>query len=149
MKKIYDGIITALLVIMIMLIAVMFVPKIFKISPYVVVSESMEPTYSKGDLIYVNNDTIVTHRVTEINVSDHTYTTKGDANQTDDPRPVSMGNVIGRPVFSVPKLGILADALSGRRGKIMYAGIIIILLLLLFLGDMVFQKDKRLDGTEK
>lgn len=33
MKKIYDGIITALLVIMIMLIAVMFVPKIFKISP--------------------------------------------------------------------------------------------------------------------
>ena len=60
-----------------------------------------------------------------------------------------MGNVIGRPVFSVPKLGILADALSGRRGKIMYAGIIIILLLLLFLGDMVFQKDKRLDGTEK
>ena len=26
---------------------------------------------------------------------------------------------------------------------------IIILLLLLFLGDMVFQKDKRLDGTEK
>ena len=36
MKKIYDGIITALLVIMIMLIAVMFVPKIFKISPYVV-----------------------------------------------------------------------------------------------------------------
>ena len=149
MKKIYDGIITALLVIMIMLIAVMFVPKIFKISPYVVVSESMEPTYSKGDLIYVKNDTsdikngdvitfytdkdtIVTHRVTEINVSDHTYTTKGDANQTDDPRPVSMGNVIGRPVFSVPKLGILADALSGRTGKIMYAGIIIILLLLLF-----------------
>ena len=60
-----------------------------------------------------------------------------------------MGNVIGRPVFSVPKLGILADALSGRMGKIMYAGIIIILLLLLFLGDMVFQKDKRLDGTEK
>ena len=166
MKKIYDGIITALLVIMIMLIAVMFVPKIFKISPYVVVSESMEPTYSKGDLIYVKNDTsdikngdvitfytdkdtIVTHRVTEINVSDHTYTTKGDANQTDDPRPVSMGNVIGRPVLSVPKLGILADALSGRMGKIMYAGIIIILLLLLFLGDMVFQKDKRLDGTEK
>ena len=46
-------------------------------------------------------------------------------------------------------LGILADALSGRMGKIMYAGIIIILLLLLFLGDMVFQKDKRLDGTEK
>ena len=86
---------------------VMFVPKIFKISPYVVVSESMEPTYSKGDLIYVKNDTsdikngdvitfytdkntIVTHRVTGINVSDHTYTTKGDANQTDDPRPVSM-----------------------------------------------------------
>ena len=60
-----------------------------------------------------------------------------------------MGNVIGRPVFSVPKLGILADVLSGRREKIMYAGIIIILLLLLFLGDMVFQKDKRLDGTEK
>lgn len=166
MKKIYDGIITALLVIMIILIAVMFVPKIFGVSPYVVVSESMEPTYSKGDLIYVkkdasdiengdvitfytDKDTIVTHRVTGINGSDNTYTTRGDANQTDDPRPVSMNNVIGKPVFSVPKLGILADVLSGRNGKIMYAGIIIILLLLLFLGDAIFHKNKRLDEIEK
>lgn len=91
-------------------------------TPMAVVSESMEPAYSAGDLLlvravdpstvqvgdvvtYSRPDRIpVTHRVT--GVQGDFLTTKGDANETPD-APVAFDRVQSTVVGSVPYAGML------------------------------------------
>lgn len=94
-------------------------PSIFGWSSAVVISGSMEPDISVNDLIIVHkqstyevgdvitfksNNSVVTHRVIEKN--DGYYTTKGDANNTQDD-PVSSEMVIGKVTATIPKLGLV------------------------------------------
>lgn len=109
--------------------------------PYVVLSGSMEPVYPVGALIYVgdiephairtgmaitfrlNDQTIVTHRVTRIEQdpdapSQLLFATKGDANSAEDGAMIRSSQVIGVPIFRLPLLGYLAQFLSSVAGKI-------------------------------
>lgn len=84
----------------------------------------MEPTIMTGDIIVIKsertyniNDTItfkannrtITHRI--IQVQDQTdstlYTTKGDANRTEDEGSISLEQIIGKVIFILPKVGFL------------------------------------------
>ena len=107
MRRLINIISSIILLILALIIAVIFAPKLFSIEPMVVVSGSMEPSYMKGSLLYVKegaggiqtgdaitfyrNGELVTHRVVEINTDEKTYTTKGDANQVNDVQPVAFG----------------------------------------------------------
>lgn len=87
---------------------------------FVVQSGSMEPSIMTGDIIFVSNEIdykvgdvitfidsekrTVTHRITE-NISPKIYSTKGDANRTQDFAQVKHSQVIGKVVFILPKLG--------------------------------------------
>jgi signal peptidase len=100
-----------------------------------VVSPSMEPTFERGDLLFVQgvhspdeikiSDIIVyqetgdgkqiVHRIVDIEIKDNRVeiTTKGDANQTNDP-PIGFEQVRGKVVFWLPKLGYISLWLRGE-----------------------------------
>lgn len=131
------------------------VPRIFGYSMMTVQSGSMEPTFSKGDVIIVKEvedlntlqvDDIITfhtvidmksvintHRIIKIFNDDPSmvqFVTKGDANDEADYSVVGGGNVIGKYQFYIPKLGQALDFLSTSMGFLL---IIVLPLLLLFL----------------
>ena len=135
--------------------------RIVGFTPYAVLSGSMEPAFHVGSLIYVKSvdpedikvgdaitfrlsgeDTAATHRVIEIDRENQCFYTKGDANETPDASPVPYSSVLGRAVFTVPKLGLFSSWLSSAQGK--YAAIsgVGLLLLLIILPEILFKDGK-------
>jgi len=128
-----------------------------------VISGSMEPTYSVGDLIYVKdvnpyeievgtpitfvlneNLVVATHRVVEVDEENQHFYTKGDANDTADASPVHFNNVIGVPKFSIPLLGYVSDFIQNPPGMYITVGVGFVLILIVFLPDF-FKKKKEED----
>ena len=135
--------------------------RIVGFTPYAVLSGSMEPAFHVGSLIYVKSvdpedikvgdaitfrlsgeDTAATHRVIEIDRENQCFYTKGDANETPDASPVPYSSVLGRAVFTVPKLGLFSSWLSSAQGK--YAAIsgVGLLLLVIILPEILFKDGK-------
>lgn len=158
MKKIASVISTTILIIMIAAALFVAVPKLFGIKMYSVLSGSMEPVLSIGDLIYVvpanpenikegdvisfvlNEDLLVaTHRVAAVDTENMRFTTKGDANSAEDAGTVLFGNVIGIEKFSLPKVGYLFSAINTTVGRIISITIIIMLAIVSF----VLSDDKK------
>ena len=98
-------------------------------------SMSFVSTYSRfertevGDVIAfrVDEDMYVTHRA--VKITREGITTKGDANQTQDPDPVTRENYIGKTVFAVPEIGELLSFFHTLAGMIVLAAAGILLLL--------------------
>lgn len=111
-----------------LLICICFVAGIFKYKPTAILSNSMKPIYSRGDVVvveklskkelnklkkydiieYILDGTIVAHRI--INIEKHPdgtilITTKGDNNNAADTKKVKAEQVIGKIKFSVAKVG--------------------------------------------
>jgi signal peptidase I len=91
-----------------------------------VVSNSMVPTFQRGDLIFVKgvdsiselkiHDIIVyqdasgkeiVHRIIFENIQDDTIITKGDANPGPDP-PIKFDQVRGKVLFWIPRIGYIS-----------------------------------------
>ena len=67
---------------------------------------------------------IITHRVVENRVIMGEFITKGDANQTNDMNPVNYNEFIGKVEWSVPEVGVIAQILTSREGKVAAASMI-------------------------
>lgn len=166
-KKIWNFLTTTILVILLLLVAVLYLPKFIGINPLIVLSGSMEPLYTTGSVLYVNekytddievgdvitfyidDDTLVTHRVVEVDSNNRCYITKGDANEVQDGTPVSFDDVLGVPIFSIPKFGIFADYISHKSGKIIYVTIIIVVTILMFMGDIIWSNDDNKENSNE
>ena len=124
------------LVILTMCAIIFALPLLFGYSCYAIESESMEPTLSKGMLIYVRpvknnefmlNDIITfehlgnlySHRVVGIDNNQHLLTTKGDGNRFNDGIKVSIGNIKGKVQFSIPWAGYLLIYMKTVEGIIL------------------------------
>ena len=167
MSKIWNGVTTIVMVAMLLLAAVLFLPKLVHIEPLIVLSGSMEPEYKVGSVVYVQEtdpqkvkvgdvitfyltgDTVVTHRVTAVDSAAEQFTTKGDANKSEDGTPVDFDSLIGVPVISVPYLGYLADKMSTTSGKILYVTLIIVVLLLMYMGDVIWSEEKKAEVRDE
>lgn len=156
LKKAWE-IISTILVALVVLLAVLLVgARVVGLNVYTVISGSMEPTYSVGDLIYVkkvapqsiqvgdpitfvlNEDLVVaTHRVVAIDATNQRFTTKGDANEVEDAAPVHFNNLIGKPVFAIPLLGYVSNWVQNPPGIYIAVGGGIALLLAVFLPDIL------------
>lgn len=158
-KKIWN-VVSSILVALVVLLALLLVgARVVGLQVFVVLSGSMEPTYRTGSLIYVkkvdpytiqegqpitfmmNETTVATHRVVGIvpDEEDPTvirFRTKGDANDAEDGGLVHYKNVIGRPVFSIPYLGYVADYIQHPPGRYVAISAGAVLLLLVFLPDV-------------
>ena len=155
-KKAWD-IISTVLVVLVVLFAVLLVgARLIGLNVYTVISGSMEPTYSVGDLIYVkevapesiqvgdpitfvmNEDLLVaTHRVVEVDAENQRFITKGDANEVEDAAPVHFNNLIGKPIFAIPVLGYVSNWVQNPPGIYIAVGGGLILLLAVFLPDII------------
>lgn len=131
------------------------VPRFMGYSMLTVQSGSMEPTFSEGDVIIVEqvddlselkvkdiitfhtviemHSVINTHRIVKVlddNKDMVQFITKGDANEEADYSIVGGGNIIGRYKLLIPKVGKVLDFLSTSMGFLI---VIVLPLLLLFL----------------
>lgn len=111
----------------IMLAFILFVYGVFKYKPIVVLSNSMVPVFSKGDVVVyyepdekeknnLENNTIivynkdnqyVVHRIVRKfkRAGETLYVTRGDANNSDDYAPVSTEDIVGVYTTSVKYVG--------------------------------------------
>ena len=99
-------------------------PIMFGLRPVVVLSGSMEPAMPVGSIIYykpatfeeissgdaitfsIGEGSLATHRVIEVHEEDKSFTTKGDANPSEDTSPVLFSNVAGRALdVAIPYAG--------------------------------------------
>ena len=168
-KKIWN-LITTLIVIAAVLLAVLLVGvRLAGLQVFTVLSGSMEPTYHTGSLIYVkkvdaaklsegtvitfmlDENTVATHRIVGV-VPDEDepgvvrYRTKGDANEAEDGGLVHYKNIIGTPVFSIPRLGYLANYIQHPPGTYVAVSAGAAVLLLMFLPELIGMM--RGDGEE-
>ncbi len=126
---------------------------VIKFRSYVIVTPSMKPTINPGDMILVkktdidklekgdiitfNKDNIIaTHRIKEINGD--SITTKGDNNNLED-TPINKSDVIGRFVFSIPKIGYIISFAISPVGLVTMGSIIVFI----FIYDFIFREKKQ------
>ena len=123
MKKFIKIVTDILLVIVLVIAAVLYIPRLMGLKTYKVLSGSMEPEYHVGSVVYVekssiddievgdvitfyiNDNTVVTHRVVDNDTE--SFHTKGDANETEDGGSVAYDKVVGKVVLNVPYLGYI------------------------------------------
>ena len=99
---------------------------------------------SEGTVItfMLDEDTVATHRIVGV-VPDEDepgvvrYRTKGDANEVEDGSLVHYKNVIGTPVFSIPKLGYVANYIQHPPGTYVTISVGAMVLLLMFLPELI------------
>lgn len=138
--------------------SVFVVPKLFGINPYVVLSGSMEPQIHTGAIAFVNtkdtavkvgdvvtyrlaNDELVTHRIIKKDQSEYTF--QGDANDNPDARTVTQDQIVGKYLFSIPKVGFLISALGKKGMPVIIAWIIILNIMSLILESTCSSGDKK------
>ena len=158
-KKIGNIISSLILIVLLAAVSVFVAPKLFGVTPMVVLSGSMEPTYPVGSLIFVektdpanlekgdnitfrlgDSDSVVTHRVIKNDVETKQITTKGDANKSEDASPVMYSNVVGKAMnFALPLLGYIGVFMNSTGGYI----VIGVLLLALIIVSMLSGDKKR------
>lgn len=160
-KKVWD-VASGILVTGVLILALLLMgARIVGLQVFNVISGSMEPQYSVGDLIYVKsvqpnevqvNDVITfvlnekldvaTHRVVQIDEENECFITKGDQNDPLDP-PVHFKNLIGKPVFSIPFLGYVSEFIQHPPGSYITIGIMVLLVAAVFLPDLLKKKEKK------
>ena len=98
----------------------------------------------------LNEDLVVaTHRVVKVDSENRQFTTKGDANKTEDAAPVHFNNLIGVPVFAIPLLGYVSAYIQSPPGMYVAIGLGVILLAAVFLPDMLTKKGKNEETQEE
>lgn len=94
---------------------------------YAVTSNSMAETLRRGDVVIVRQvsfeelmpgDVVTvrssgdkfhfTHRIVEIDKESRTITTRGDANNADDPMPTQAERIVGKMWYKIPLVGYLS-----------------------------------------
>ncbi|KEZ51680.1 signal peptidase I [Metabacillus indicus] len=129
-------------------------PELFGYKALTILSNSMQPQFSAGDLIIINtkkqpkiNDIItfknqegliITHRITEIiqTSSSLSYRTMGDYNQIEDEFLTSPKDVLGVKATVVPFAGYVAQFISSPVGIFLF---IVLPLIFLFVIE-IFQR---------
>ena len=163
-KKIGNVVTTVLVVAVVLLAIALAGVRLFGLQVYTVLSGSMEPAYPVGALLYevdpaqlrpgdvitfmLDEETIVTHRIVEVVPDEEDpsvirFRTKGDANAAEDGSLVHYKNVLGTPVFAIPKLGYFASFVQQPPGLYVAIAFGAVLVLLAFLPDLLGDDKKK------
>ena len=127
----------ALAAVILLVLALIVVPRVAGGVPLTVLSGSMRPTVPEGSVVIVRevdaadlqigdvitfqlrsgDPTLVTHRIVGISVGRDgpTFRTRGDANDAVDPTPVVVEQVKGKVWYHVPWVGRITGRLDGSQ----------------------------------
>ena len=146
------------------------VPMPFGVGAAVVLSGSMEPALSVGDLlivtereaygvgdvvVYLDGPTAITHRIVEVREvtteppeadtsapqTELQMVTQGDANNTPD-EPISAGQIKGAVALRIPLLGYLVNVIKTPVGTLVILAAAVLLL------ERSFRNDKKRDREQ-
>ncbi len=165
--KILNGIGILLVMLVLLLVLPLSVPKLLGLQCYGVASESMEPEYGVGGVVYVKHcdlsdlqagdvitfqlgtatDYVMTHRIVEVQ-EDGSFLTKGDANSAVDSEPVEGKRIIGKVVGYLPYLAIPAEQISKPQGICMLVIVFAVSLICWMLADILKRKPGKITEQE-
>ena len=141
-------------------------PTMFGHQAYIVLSGSMSPAFETGSLVITQplnpsslevgdiitfqgfdpNSPLVTHRIVERHTEGGLeFTTRGDANNANDDRPVPAANVVGKVNYAVPYFGYVLDFAQSKPGLlslIIIPGVLIIVFEIISLFKYAAEVDK-------
>ena len=165
LKKIWNIVSTALVVVIVLCAVFLMGSRLLGYQVYTVISGSMDPELSIGDLLYVkkvdpttlqvgddvtfvlNEDLVVaTHRVVRIDLEKQHIYTKGIANDIED-SPVHFKNVLGVVQFAIPKLGYVSDFVQNPPGMYITIAAGAALIILVFLPDFLPKKKENAEPS--
>lgn len=172
LKKILETLIIISLMIMIIIVLTLIVKsKLYKdeiasfcgYTPFVVATGSMEPVLRVHDIIVTKkvqenelkigdiisyhdkeNNIVITHRIVRIeeNNENKIFVMKGDNNNTEDKIKVSINNIQGKYVFSIPLIGKIAAFINTPSDLIIIiTGIILIYIIIDIIGKLLKNRD--------
>lgn len=136
---------------LLLLIAVVLLPRLMGMRYFVILSGSMEPAYPVGSLILtepasrkdisvgdvityrLDGGLVVTHRVVEI--VEEGYRTKGDRNEQADGAIIASSQLLGKPSLMIPLMGYAIHFIQNPPGLYLAAAVVAALLLLSFALD--------------
>lgn len=121
-----------LTILVILSAAIITLPRLVGIEPYITLSGSMEPEIKTGSIVYVNTkdqdvevgdivtyrltgddtEVLVTHRI--VREDNGLFITKGDANDSEDLAPIRQDQIVGTSMFSIPFAGYIAAKLKQK-----------------------------------
>ena len=166
MKKVCNILSGIVFIILLALAILMFVPNFIGYKGFAVISGSMEPKIPVGSIVYakeaafsdlevgdvityrLSGDTVVTHRVVEINKDEQSVVTKGDANEKVDTAEVKSNQIVGKVAMSIPLIGYITIYAKTPIGIIAICAIAAILILLNFLPDIFEKENKKEEETK-
>src|SRR6056297_3375596 len=140
-KILYYGLVTAAfaLVLLLVIVQTSLIPGY---EARIVQSGSMEPAVSTGALVVVReqaqysvddvitfttsgSDIPTTHRIMSdgLQQGELVYYTKGDANNNQDLEPVTLAQILGRVLISIPYLGYILDFARQPLGFVLLIGV--------------------------
>lgn len=143
-------------------------PRMAGYETYAVLSGSMEPTFHVGSIVYVDkkvtaediqvgdpitfiktDELMATHRVIAVDKEKQEFTTKGDANETQDLDPVPFSRLVGRAATSIPVLGYIALYVKTPKGLMAGVGVLILLVLLYLIPEIFKPEDAEKKKADK
>jgi len=139
-RKINNIVSTILLILCFIYLIITLGPRLLGYEVNVVLSNSMEPVYSTGELLLVKpakadeikvNDIIsfkgsgvsgnvITHQEKQV------FITKGDANSSQDSNPVAFSRLNGIVKINIPYIGYIYGMIQSMIVKIILAGLVLI-----------------------
>lgn len=137
-------------------------PSVFGIKNYIILSGSMEPTISEGDVVFVQktndiekndivsyrfNNSVITHRVIEVTLNENNekqFKTKGDANLVEDDVIVNIENIEGKYLFKIKKIGKVILFLKNN----MEIVILVFIAFVAFIGSLFINRRKDQNDNE-
>ncbi len=140
------------------------ITSVFGYSMLVIASPSMTGAIEAGDAIiikksdsYAEGDVItyfpadesfsVTHRI--VRIEGDKFYTKGDANPSEDPDPVSIEQIAGKVTVKLNKVGYFIEWLKSPAGIIFAAMFIVLIILIIVLADKRREKTESADSDGK
>jgi len=148
LKPVHKHITNGLLIVLVILVVFLALSPLVGWRFDIILSGSMEPSVGTGDLAIVGpttwgdlrvgdiiifnstyRDGQVCHRIIEIDISNQTIQTKGDANEDPDPFLAHPEDIVGKVHMSVPYLGYLVQCIRGPLGIIAIIGLFTISLI--------------------
>ncbi len=137
--------------------------RLFGLTPYTVLSGSMQSVYPTGSLIYIAkvepselevgevitfktpSGAVATHRIIEL-VADTDdpsivyFRTKGDKNDIADGTLVKFEKVIGKPAFCIPLLGYVASYISAPHGKFVAITVALVIIVIEIIASVILDE---------